>query len=124
MSGAPGPGTSHPQGYTCGLPATTTLANYQFFIESHYREVLALARRYYADKKNPRLDGEGLGVVKYDPSDPGGAAHASPPDIIAIRPEICGQFPDADQLAFVIGHEIAHLGMKHGEARNAAQAKL
>lgn len=124
MSGAPGPGTSHPQGYTCGLPQTTTLSQYQFFIEGHYREVLALAKRYYADKKNPRQDGEGLGEVKYDPADEGGSAHARAPDIISIKPAICGEFPNADQLAWVIGHEIAHLAMKHGETKIAAQEKL
>src|SRR5262245_8111512 len=110
MSGSPGPGTDQPHSRTCGLPAGATLADYKSLIEATFHDVSSLALAYYKDPKNAREADEALAQEpRLVTDDIGSPAHARAPDMVCLRPELCAETTNLDELAWAVGHEIAHL---------------
>lgn len=118
-SSAPGPGTASPSTGRCGLDPRLTWPQQQGLISDTYAEVLALQRQLPSAKYRglPRLRFE----TAFDPR----LAHAGRTaaqdaagdpvvvDEIVVNPSICDIAHSLDEVAFILGHEIAHFDRDH-----------
>jgi hypothetical protein len=116
---ARGPGTAAPSAGNCGLDPRLTWPQLRGLISDTYAEVLALQRQLPSSRYagNPRLRFE----TKFDPlmahtgrsaaSDAAGNAVVY--DEIFVNPSICDIAHGLDEVAYILGHEIAHFDLGH-----------